>query len=342
MKAEKYGLVDRFVLIRNGRLVADENFDRDYQALRKTIALEDLQSPNAPYEQYDYDNPDYHPYFRGMQLHTLQSVTTSVTSAALGVAIDQGLIAGTTVPVMDYLRDYAQDDSDPRKGAITLEDLLTMRSGIAWKTDGGYEEGHSTVTMEDSAAWIQFILNQPMDEQPGTSYEYNDGASVLIGKVLSEATGMRAYEWARQKLFEPIVIDEFHWKITPDGETDTEGGLFLTAHDLARVAYLFLRGGEWNGDRVLSSDWFARSVTPIVSETWKGGPAYGYQWWVPEHDDGRANVYVGNGYGGQYLLVFPEHDIVAVVMGWTLRGDYGSAENALRTTILPEAVAINE
>ena len=138
------------------------------------------------------------------------------------------------------------------------------------------------------------------------------------------------------------MIDEFHWKITPDGETDTEGGLFLTAHDLARVGYLFLRGGEWNGDRVLSSDWFARSVTPIVSETWKCGPAYGYQWWVPEHDAGRANVSVGNGYGGQYLLVFPEHDIVAVVMGWTLRGDYGSAENALRTTILPEAVAINE
>ena len=341
IRAGEFGNIDQLVLIRNGRLVTDETFERDYSALRKALKPEDLLSPNAPYEQYDYDNPEYHPFYKGTGLHTMQSVTKSVTSAALGVAVDEGLIESVSVPAMPYFEGYTHDQSDPRKAQMTLEDLLTMRSGIAWKTEGGYAEGHSTVTMEDSKAWIQFILDQEMDQEPGTTYEYNDGASVLIGKILREATGMRADEWAREKLFMPIGIDEFHWKITPDGETDTEGGLYLTAHDLARIGYLFLREGEWDGTRVLSKEWVARSVTPIVSETWEGGPGYGYQWWVPEHEDGRALVYSGNGYGGQYLLVFPDHDLVTVVTGWSPRGDYRSAQGELMTKVIPAALRID-
>lgn len=341
LRAEKYGLVDHFVLIRNGRIVADETFARDYAELVAEVDPKDLISPNAPYDQYDYDNPNLHPFYNGTQLHSLQSVTKSVTSAALGVALDDGLIESTSVPAMPFFKDYTFDQSDPRKGRMTLDDLLTMRSGIDWKTEGGYAEGHSTVTMENSAKWIQFILDQPMDEEPGAVYEYNDGASVLIGKILREATGKRADEWARRKLFAPIGIDEFHWKITPDGEADTEGGLYLSAHDLARVGYLFLRGGEWNGTRVLSQDWVERSVKPIVADTGTGDPSYGYgyQWWAPDQAQGRSLVYTGLGYGGQYLLVFPEHDLVAVVMGWTMRGEYESSQTALRTTVVPEAVS---
>ena len=342
IRADEFGLVDHLIVIRNGRIVADERIERDYAALREELKPGELISPNAPYDQYDYDNPDFHPYLQGTDLHTLQSVTKSVTSASLGIALAEGQIESTSVPIIGFFGDYAFDQSDPRKALITLDDLLTMRSGIQWTTEGGYAEGHSTVIMEDSDHWMEFILNQKMDEQPGSVYEYNDGASVLIGKVLREATGRRADEWTQEKLFAPIGINEFHWKITPDGEADTEGGLFLTAHDLARIGYLFLRKGEWDGERIISQEWVERSVTPIVADTSIGDPSYGYgyQWWVPEQEDGRALAYSGSGYGGQSLLVLPDHDIVAVVMGWNLRGNYRPAQTELRTNILPQALGL--
>jgi CubicO group peptidase (beta-lactamase class C family) len=163
---------------------------------------------------------------------------------------------------------------------------------------------------------------------------------VLLGKILREATGQRADEWARQRLFEPIGIRDFHWKITPDGEADTEGGLYLSSHDLARIGYLFLRGGEWNGRQVLSREWVESSTSPVVSDVAPNNDrpdsGYGYQWWVPDHEDGRPIVFAGNGYGGQFLLVAPDYDVVAVFNGWNIHGgDVRSTWRALQDRLLP-------
>ncbi len=231
-----YGLVDAFMLIRNGRVVADHRFTNDYE----TIAA---QYDTTNY-QYNYDHPDWHPYLRDTELHTLQSVTKSVTSAAFGIAIDKGLLSGVEAPAMSFFEAYAPYTTDARKETTSVEDLLTMRSGLYWVTAGGYDsELHSTVVLEASDDWIRFILEQPTDTIPGTRYEYNDGASVLLGKILREATGQRADAWAKEHLFDPIGITDFYWKITPDGEADTEGGLYLSTESLARIGYLFLRGG---------------------------------------------------------------------------------------------------
>ena len=91
-----------------------------------------------------------------------------------------------------------------------------------------------------------------MREKPGTVFDYNSGVSVLLGKIVRVATGHRIDAYAQQKLFEPIGIKEYYWKTTPDGEADTEGGLYLSAHDLARIAYLFLRDGNWDGKQIVS------------------------------------------------------------------------------------------
>ncbi len=196
-----------------------------------------------------------------------------------------------------------------------------MRTGIDWYTEGGYEnDEHSTIIMENSDNWLQYILDRPMDKKPGTSYEYNDGSSVLLGKILSEATGIRTDEWAQKKLFTPIGIHNFKWKITPKGETDTEGGLYLSTYDLARVAYLFLREGQWKGKQIVSKEWVQKSVTAIVENinptNAKGSPGYGYQWY--SKGKGESLIYLGAGYGGQYIVVSPKFDIVMVFNSWSV------------------------
>ncbi|MDH3223685.1 MAG: beta-lactamase family protein, partial [Gemmatimonadota bacterium] len=184
ISAGEYGLVDAFMLIRHGKVVANHRWEQDYAAIAAQY--------DTANHQYNYDHPDWHPYLRDTRLHTLQSVTKSVTSAVLGIAIDEGLIPGAQVPAMPYFTAYAPFVSDERKAAITLEDLLTMRSGLLWETAGGYSDSqHSTVLLEASDQWIRFILEQPADTVTGEHFEYNDGASVLIGKILREATGER-------------------------------------------------------------------------------------------------------------------------------------------------------
>lgn len=293
---------------------------------------------------YNYDSSDWYPYYQGTDLHTVQSMTKSINSAALGIAIDEGYIDGTTAPILPFFGAYGFDKSDPRKERITINDLLTMRTGITWDDEGGFgSETDSTYALENSETWIQFILDQPMYEEPGTVFKYNDGASVLLGKILHVATGNRVDRWAREKLFGPIGIDEFYWKITPDGEADTEGGLYLSPHDIARIGYLFLRDGLWDGKRVISEDWVRRSVAPNVPSTSTGDNSspfgYGYQWWVPEDEQGRALGFAGYGLGGQRLMVFPEYDVVVVFLGWDPVAEYWEASNAFRTTVLPTSLS---
>jgi CubicO group peptidase (beta-lactamase class C family) len=337
--AGEYGLVDAFMLIRNGYVIADHRFTHDYWA----IAAE-YDTTN---HMYNYDHPDWHPYLKGTDLHSLQSVTKSVTSAALGIAMDEGLLGGVETPVMPFFEAYEPYRTDERKEATTLEDFLTMRSGLQWATTGGYEsEEHSTIQLEASDEWIRFVLERPTDTIPGTHYQYNDGVSVLLGKILREATGQRIDEWVRERLFEPIGITEFYWKITPDGEADTEGGLYLSTEDLARFGYLFLRGGEWNGRQVVSREWVAASTSPVVPDVAphneRQDPGYGYQWWVPDHENGSARIFAGNGYGGQFIMVVPEHDIVVVFNGWNIHGGANrSTWRALQERILP-AVEVTE
>ncbi|MDA1264306.1 MAG: serine hydrolase [Planctomycetota bacterium] len=334
VEAGVYGRVDHFLLIRGGRVVADHHFARDYAALTADLELED--------HQYSYDHPDWHPYYQGSELHTLQSVTKSITSICVGIAIDEGHIpGGVATPAMSFFDGYALDLTDGWRRAMTLADVLTMRSGIDWDEMRSYDDATNTcIQLEASDTWIQFILDRPMREEPGTVFDYNSGASVLLGKIVRVATGQRIDEYAREKLFAPLGITDFHWKVTPDGEVDTEGGLYLAPHDLARIAQLFLQEGEWQGQRVVSAEWVRASVTPHVADLAPGNPlddrGYGYQWWVPVHADGVPVQYQGSGYGGQFPIVVPELDLVIVFNAWNIHGAPAKRTwNAVQRVILP-------
>ncbi len=334
--AGRYGLVDHFLIVRNGRLVVDRSWDRGEDYARIAGGRGD-----AGGHPYDYDDPDWHPHYRGTRLHTLQSVTKSVTSVAFGIAVDAGRV-DVEAPAWPFLAAYGPDMSEPNRAAATVEDFLTMRSGIDWAAPGQtYDDpAHPTVELEASSEWIDYVARRPVGTEPGTRFDYNDGVSVLLGKILREATGRRADAWAEERLFRPIGIREHRWKITPDGEADTEGGLYLAPRDLARVAYLMLREGEWRGRRIVSRRWVRASTSPVVPDlgAGPGGDAagYGYQWWVPAHENGETRVYSGNGYGGQFLHVVPERDLIVLFNGWTLhRRPELSAWTALWDRILP-------
>ena len=338
--AGRYGLIDRFLLIRNGRVIADRRWDHGMRYAELLAAQEDTAN-----HQYNYDHPSWHPYYRDTDLHSLQSVTKSVTSAAFGIAVDEGHLPGVEAPAWPYFEPYAVDVADPRRAATSLEDFLTMRSGIDWAVPGQtYDDGtHPTVVLEASDAWIDYVVAQPVGTDPGTRFDYNDGVSVLLGKIVREATGQRLDEWAEERLFRPIGIDEYYWKITPDGEVDSEGGLYLSTHDLARIGYLMLRGGEWDGRQIVSREWVEASTSPVVPDVApdndRPDSGYGYQWWVPMHENGETRVFAGNGYGGQFLHVVPEYDLISVFNGWTLHEQPELFSwTALQDRILPAIV----
>ena len=335
--AGRYGLIDQFLLIRNGYVIADHRWDHGERYAELLT-----QQPDTVLHQYNYDHPAWHPYHQGTDLHSLQSVTKSVLSVAFGIAVDAGHIPGVNDGAWPWLADYGVDLAEPRRAATTLEDFLTMRSGMDWAFPGQpyTDETHPTVVLEGSDAWIEYVVEQPIGTDPGTRFDYNDGVSVLLGKIVREATGQRLDAWAEERLFRPIGIDEYYWKITPGGEADSEGGLYLSTHDLARIGYLMLRGGEWDGRQIVSREWVRASTAPVVPDVApdndRPDSGYGYQWWVPVHEDGETRIFAANGYGGQFLHVVPEHDLISVFNGWTLHERPEMASwMALQERILP-------
>jgi len=331
VRAGHYGNVDHFLLARGGKIVVDEHFKRDYLEISKPHDPED--------HQYDYDHPSWHPYYQGTGLHTLQSVTKSITSICVGIAIDEGhLPGGVGTPAMSFFPEYKPDLSDARRRAMTLEDLLTMRSGIAWDESGSYDDpANSCFQLESSADWVRYVLARPMSEDPGTRFNYNSGVSVLIGKIVGVATGKRIDDYAREKIFGPLGITEWYWKETPCGEIDTEGGLYLLPRDLARISQLFLQKGMWQGRRIVSESWVEESVRPRVM--FGSGSGYGYQWWI-EVEGGRVGGYQGSGYGGQFPIVIPELEVVIVLNAWNIhdaprKSTASLIEDVIRPAIRP-------
>jgi CubicO group peptidase (beta-lactamase class C family) len=308
-----HGYVNSFLLIRHGHVVYEASYPHDYQSLFQS-------APDQTRGAYNYYDPDWHPFYRGTALHTMQSVSKSVTSALIGIAIRRGQISGVDAKALPFFDGYTVA-SDPRRQSWTLRHLLTMTAGVQWEEIAlpYTDPGNTCAAMEASQNWEQFVLNQPMSADPGTSFVYNSGATQLLSEVVRKSTGMHADAYAAEHLFRPLGITEYSWKHTPTGHADTEGGLYLMPRDLAKIGLLYLRDGVWEDTRILPVGWVTASTTAQV--TTGGDPRgldYGFQWWV-ERNAARAS-YAAVGYGGQRLVVIPDADIIAVFTGWTIFG----------------------
>jgi CubicO group peptidase (beta-lactamase class C family) len=303
--------VDRLFIVRHGKVVLDTAFTHDYVAL--------AEGHDTTSHPYNYQHPDHHPFYMGSDVHTLQSVTKSVTSILVGIAIARGDIAGVDAPLLSFLGGYRIPEGGHPLWNATLDDLLTMRTGIEWhEIDRPIDDTNTTIQLEASEDWVQFTLDQPMDAAPGEKWVYNSGGSHLMSAVIRAATGQPVTAYAEAHLFGPLGIDEYHWKITPAGLPDTEGGLYLRTEDLARIGYLYLRGGRWDDRQIVPREWVDASVARRVEAVNQQGWGYGYQWW--RLDQGDVEIWAGLGYGGQFLLVLPEHDLVAVANSWHVFG----------------------
>ena len=322
IESGNYGYVDQVLVVRNGYAVLNETWRHDYTRIS--------QGRDLTRHHYNYYHPDFHPFWEGSGLHSLQSVTKSVNSALIGIALAKGRLPGLEVKVLPYFSDYKIQRMDDRKRRMTLLNLVTMRAGLYWNVVDYPlpDPRNTTIQLESSENWIQFCLDQPMDSEPGEVFVYSSGAAQLLSGLIKQATGLHVPEYAEAHLFNPIGIHRYHWKRDPESFADTEGGLYLTAEDLARFGYLFLRGGIWDGKRILAEGWVAESTARKTEDVAPGDPeqnrGYGYQWWRLE-EPGDTPVIAGLGYGGQYLVIIPERDLVAVMTGWNIFEPYPSA-----------------
>ncbi|WP_445385789.1 serine hydrolase domain-containing protein [Robiginitalea sp. IMCC44478] len=315
-----YGNVDQLLLIKNGKLVFRQSFTNDYKKISKgksgVLGCGYATCRDSTvFGDYNYYHPYWHPYYQNRQVHTLQSVTKSIASILIGVAIKENAISNTDIKVLDFFEDYNLSKTDEALKTATLENLLTMQLGMEWhEIDRPIDSTNTTGQLEESKDWIQFTLNQPMDTIPGTKWVYNSGASHLMSGIIKKATGLYMDEYAEKHLFTPLGIENYYWKKTPAGFPDTEGGLFLEAQDLAKIGYLMLNNGAWDGQQIISSDWAKTSTSKHVEFDNERG--YGYQWW--REDQGDVEIWAGRGFGGQFLLVFPQYESIAVVNSWNI------------------------
>ena len=311
-----YGYIDGFIIIRNGYLLFEKSYKHDYVKINEGIDDSDWM--------YNYNNPDWHPYYKGTKLHTLQSVTKSVTSANIGIAIGRKEISGVDVKIVDIFKDVEIQNVSEWKKKMSLEDVLTMRTGIDWNEALPYTDPRNTcILLEASDDWFKFVINRKMEAEPGTEFEYNSGASLLLSVIIKKSTGMYIDKYAEKNLFGPLGISRYHWKITPTGLPDTEGGLYLEPYDLAKIGYLYLHDGIWDGKRILPKGWVKSTVHPHVDDVApnndRNNRAYGYQWWLLPYDiQAKEYVYACLGYGGQYLMVAPKYNLIAVFNGWNI------------------------
>jgi CubicO group peptidase (beta-lactamase class C family) len=326
----KHGYVDGMLVIRNGRIVFEKSYEKDYDRL-----FEGKGKPGA----YNYYDPEWHPYYLRGPLHTMQSVSKSVTSALIGIAKRKGQLPGLDAAVLALFKGFRTRGDDPRWNAITLRDLLTMTSGIEWdeSTVDYTDPRNSCASMEASENWVQFVLDQKMAAEPGTTFVYNSGVTELLAEILKASTGNDPEAYAKEHLFGPLGIKDWYWKKTPTGLPDTEGGLYLTARDLAKIGYLYLKDGVWEGERVLPEGWVEASHAPTVSASTnpERERKYGFQWWLlPYEGKTRSWAAAALGYGGQFLFVVPEYELVAVFTGWNIYGGASlDAPSALQRTI---------
>jgi CubicO group peptidase (beta-lactamase class C family) len=268
--------------------------------------------------------------------HDVASVTKSVTSALIGIAIAQGYIESVQQRVLDFFPEVASQPQEALKRALTIEHLLTMTAGLNWRTGArAYEP--MLERMWRSPDWVAFILSLPVLQRAYGTFQYNSACSHLLSAILTRATGGSAREYANEQLFAPLGMAEArparwppaphrpgkpedaaaapagqsgnaswepHWPEDPQRVSTGGWGLAMRPRDMARFGYLYLNRGLWDGVQIVPEAWVDASLTPHT-------PGYGYQWWLRDLDG--LSVYSAVGRGGHHIFCLPGLDLVVAI-----------------------------
>lgn len=246
----------------------------------------------------------FHPYTRDTKLH-VQSITKSVIGMLVGKALSTGDIKSVNEKLVDYFPNRSFQNPSEEKNAIQLSHLLSMSSGWDCQEFSGTGPG-----MEQSANWVQFMLDLPVVATPGEQFGYCNGNAHLLSAILEQTTGMTAREFANQKLFQLLGIspvEEADWSADPLGHSIGGYGLHLRPLDLAKLALLSLQNGKWEGQQLLPESFVTDASTQQIAK--EDGSGYGYLWTIyPDRQQ-----YAALGLGGQQIHIFPAKNLIVVV-----------------------------
>jgi len=301
-------------------------------------------------------------YYHGFQQQSylsISSATKSIISALVGMALSlplptnnaQSFITSLDQHVLDFFPEYASNETDPRKQALTLRHLLSLTGGFSHEFPENYHLDP-----------VRLALARPMLHWPGQQFYYDSQGVDILSGILTRATGRNAATFAYETLFKTLGIwqedtarfawktdpaganiwheyayfdekDGFLWKIDPQGNNPGGFGIHLTAREMAKIGYLYLNNGLWDGKQVIPADYVAES-TRQHSE---GGPPvnlpYGYLWWITQH--GSHAAFFASGYGGKCIYVIPSLDLVFVSTGSSTQGPQSHFQEILERFILP-------
>ncbi len=291
-KIEKktYNAVDGIVIVKGGKLVFEAYFDG-----------------------YDYNNNPV-AYDWNIRHHNA-SVTKSIVSALIGIAIDKGFFDHVDHLIKTSFEEYPDLDWGDEKDQIRIRHLLNMTSGLYYDESSTHigSEGNSHYEMNHSPDPIKFVLEQQMVSAPGEKWNYSSGNTVLLGRMIKRATGIYIDQFAENYLFNHLGISDYTWNDYETGDIRAHGGLALRPRDMAKFGQLFLNKGVWNGTQVISADWVEKSTANQIPIS-EGGD-YGYSWWLYTFQVGTTSIptYRGVGWGGQQLIVIPSLDTVVVI-----------------------------
>ncbi|MFC2135411.1 serine hydrolase domain-containing protein [Bacteroidota bacterium] len=268
------------------------------------------------------------------RFYDLRSVTKSIISILIGIAIDQGSINSVDETIEDYLGDILPD-LEPEKGALTIRHLITMTTGLPWRELGYTSTDFSSwVTSDDQIMWI---LDKPLFDTPGEYWNYNTGASHILSAILTSATGLSAKDFAQQYLLTPLEGEVGDWSVDSRDNNFGGHGINFTAPDMIKIGRMMLNGGVYNGTQIVSAEWIEESTQFLYSTNWAVpyGNGYGYLWWMGFDGATGTTFFWAMGYGGQFLICIPEYNtVIAAATRWSGVQDADNNWNWVLTTIV--------
>jgi CubicO group peptidase (beta-lactamase class C family) len=305
----KWGAVHSLLIYKDGKLVLEEYF---------------------PGHEYQFDRPNYQGAYVNWdqgRRHKVFSAGKSITSACIGIAIDEGFIESVDQSIFEYLPEYQHYATDG-KDRITIEHLLTMTSGLKWKEWGAsYSDPQNDVfrLWEYCEDPVECILEKPLATQPGTDYNYSGGDMTVLGKIIQNATGLDIEAFSWQYLFEPMGVESPPWLwIDDSGVIYAAGEQELTPREMLKFGATYLNNGTWDGQQLISEEWVYLSSVPYgnnsgikVPGSDGGRKGYSYTWWLwdVKHNGETLNTFSASGWGGQKIMVIPDLDTVVVFTG---------------------------
>ena len=302
-------LFSAFLLMTTGMFApagnaAGENITANFESAREAAtALPRLNSLLISH-QGQLVVEDYFNGWQGRRPANMKSASKSVISALIGIAIDEGYIESVTVPIVEYFPNHLSLQSSPEKLNITVEDLLTMQSGLKTTSNRNYGKW----VLSDN--WVEFALNQPLVAEPGEAMLYSTGSSHLLSAILTKAAGIDSKSFAQQYLASPLGFSMSYWSQDPQGIYFGGNNLEMTARQMLAFGELYLNGGQAEGRQIIPRRWIESSYQPHGESPRGQGRYYGYGWWL--RDLAGLQVPVAWGYGGQLIFVIKELDLVVV------------------------------